>query len=127
MYILWGHMQNRLLSNVDVVIESGVMDFSSDIADILSMNDECVDMYLIGRKTDCGYFLIKSTSKTSDGSIGLCMSNLNGSTAPTDKMIDAMSKYPDGILMIINPYACEIGFYKNTEKGLIQAKVLVSE
>ena len=120
-------MQNRLLSNVDAVIGSGVMDISSDIADILSMNEECMSMYLVGCKTDCGYYQIKSVSKTSDCSIGLCMSNLDGGTVPTDKMVVAMSEYPDGLLMIIDPYACEIGFYKNTEKGLVQAKVLVSE
>lgn len=108
-------------------MKSGVMEAASDVADLLSMNDEAMDANLIGYRKEDGCFIIESVSRKSEGSVGKCMSSTEGGVEPTEKMIGMMDDHPDGILMIIDPYACEIRFYRNTEDGLVDARILVSE
>lgn len=120
-------MQSNLFRRVDAIVKSGVMEAASDVADLLSMNDEVMDANLIGYRKDDGCLIIESVSRKDEHSVGKCMSSMDGGVEPTEEMISMMDAYPDGILMVIDPYACEIRFYRNTEDGLADARILVSE
>lgn len=116
-----------LFQKVDAIVKSGVMEAASDVADLLSMNDETMDANLIGYQKENGCFVIESVSRKTENSIGKCLSSTEEGITLTEAMIGSMDDYPDGILMIIDPYACEIRFYRNSAEGLIDARVLVSE
>lgn len=117
-----------ITAGADVVLRSGVMDVASDIAELLSLREECMDAYLIGSH-EGDHIMVDSISRVSDGAVGLCMSDVEGGTAPTDDMRLAMSQefHEEGVLMVIDPYACEIAVYRVDDGELMPAKVLISE
>lgn len=116
-----------LTAGADAVLKSGIMDVASDLAELSSIQDEGLRAYLVGRRED-EVVMVDSLSRKSDDAVGMCVSNVEGGLIPEDDVIGTMlSEFPQGILMVIDPYACEIAFYRFSENEAIRAKVLVME
>lgn len=110
-----------------MVVKSGVMDVASDIAELMSLQDGCMDAYLVGRyEGDCVF--VDTVSREDVGSVGLCISNEEGGLEPDDSVRMRLSDmHPRAVLMMIDPYACEIAVYRMDGGDLVHAKVMIME
>ena len=121
----------RCGTSVDAVFVNGSIDSILSLTDSVRENDIRVGFFLQGEETEDvkgRYYRITAPSADSDYAVGMCVTSAEEGTEPTDDDIRSFrSNFDDGILLVVDPYACEFSVYKVDRKGFEKADVLISE
>ena len=108
-------MNGRLGTRAEVVLHGGALDSILSAADAAVLEDIRVGVYLageVGQDVNGNFFEIKGVIGGPDGAVGIAVTSSEEGTYATPEDVSSItSSFGCGVLIVIDPYACEFAVY----------------
>ena len=122
---------SRYGTAADAVFAGGSIDSILSLTDSVPENDVRVCFFLKGTECDDGkgpYYRILGPSSDPDEAVGLCVTSAEEGTDPSDSDLELFGRNLDeGILLMVDPYACEFNAYRVKNGRYARADILMSD
>lgn len=123
-------MLGRMASKAEVVISVSAVEDAIRLVEEAESQDHSIMIYLIGEESldsNGRYLSVTGASSDGAGAVGVCVLSTEGGTEPDESQIHLSSSlFPEGVLMVVDPYAGEFSLSMVDERGIRRASALLS-
>ncbi len=124
-------MNGRYGTSAEVLIHSRAMDIVLDAADKSTSDDVRIGVYLGGRLSsdDCGgFYEVTEVLSSAEGAVGLALTSADGDLEPSAADVASLIReVGKGVLMIVDPYACQFTVNVVDSVGVHRANSILLE